>query len=356
MADTTFVNGTTVTDAGWFQDLNNLFYRTFTSPANMQSVRNNLNTIGTAQASAATVSPPTNGSYFHITGTTTVNGFAAVSPGYMVTVVFDSTPLLTHNATSFIMLNGANCLCVAGDVATFVNESSTNWRMTSYNGYGSASATPVGSYIAVGGATAPNGTLLCAGQTVSRTTYAALFAYFGTTYGSGDGSTTYGLPDLRGRSLFGQDNMGGTAANRITSAICGITGTTLGAAGGHQDIETHNHGGATGTGSTGTGSTGTGTSGGRSADHTHAPGSLAGTTPNGSDGLGNQPTATSTSAGTTSVSFSGNTGGASADHTHSVPALSVPSLSVPALSIASVGTGNAANMPPAMICNIAVKV
>lgn len=52
-------------------------------------------------------------------------------------------------------------------------------------------------------ATAPTGYLLCAGAAVSRTTYAALFAIIGTTYGVGDGSTTFNLPDLRGRSPFG---------------------------------------------------------------------------------------------------------------------------------------------------------
>ena len=73
------------------------------------------------------------------------------------------------------------------------------------------------------------------GQALSRTTYAALHALFasaGYPYGSGDGSTTFNLPDLRGRGLFGKDDMGGSAANRITAGGSGITGTALGAAGG----------------------------------------------------------------------------------------------------------------------------
>ena len=48
------------------------------------------------------------------------------------------------------------------------------------------------------GTTPPDGWLLCDGSAVSRTTYAALFAVIGTTYGAGDGSTTFNLPDLRG--------------------------------------------------------------------------------------------------------------------------------------------------------------
>lgn len=49
-----------------------------------------------------------------------------------------------------------------------------------------------------GGPTAPTGWLLCDGSAVSRTTYATLFAAIGTTYGTGDGSTTFNLPDFRG--------------------------------------------------------------------------------------------------------------------------------------------------------------
>ena len=49
---------------------------------------------------------------------------------------------------------------------------------------------PIGAILAFGGATAPAGWLLCQGQAVSRTTYAALFAAIGTAFGAGDGSTT----------------------------------------------------------------------------------------------------------------------------------------------------------------------
>lgn len=52
-------------------------------------------------------------------------------------------------------------------------------------------------------ATAPSGFLLCNGQTVSRTTYAALFAILGATFGAGDGSTTFTLPDYRDRMPIG---------------------------------------------------------------------------------------------------------------------------------------------------------
>jgi len=81
---------------------------------------------------------------------------------------------------------------------------------------------------------APVGYLLCYGQTVSRTTYADLFTAIGTTWGAGDGTTTFGIPDLRGRLRAGKDDMGGTAANRLTTAGGGVDGITLGAVGGAQ--------------------------------------------------------------------------------------------------------------------------
>ncbi len=70
---------------------------------------------------------------------------------------------------------------------------------------------PIGSYIPFGGTVIPTGWLLCNGQAVSRTDYADLFAVIGTAYGSGDGSTTFNIPDLResvpkGAGLTGLSN------------------------------------------------------------------------------------------------------------------------------------------------------
>jgi microcystin-dependent protein len=60
-----------------------------------------------------------------------------------------------------------------------------------------------------------------------------LFTAIGTTYG-GSSASSFILPDLRGRAPFGKDNMGGTAANRVTSVESGMTGTALGTNGGAQ--------------------------------------------------------------------------------------------------------------------------
>lgn len=97
---------------------------------------------------------------------------------------------------------------------------------------------PIGGQMAFGGTTIPNGWLLCFGQQVSRTTYALLFAQIGTAYGTGNGTTTFNLPDKRGRVSAGKDNMGGgPPAGRITAAVCGFDGTVLGGAGGDQHAQ-----------------------------------------------------------------------------------------------------------------------
>jgi microcystin-dependent protein len=107
--------------------------------------------------------------------------------------------------------------------------------------------TPVGSIQPFAGASAPGGWLLCDGAAVSRTDYAELFAVLGTTYGTGNGSTTFNVPDLRGRVPAGLDNMGGSAASRLTNTVLSAS-NTMGATGGAQthtlttaQLPAHNH-------------------------------------------------------------------------------------------------------------------
>jgi len=80
-----------------------------------------------------------------------------------------------------------------------------------------SSGIPAGILAPFAGSTAPDSWLLCDGSAVSRTTFSSLFALIAATYGAGDGSTTFGLPDLRGRMAVGLDNMGGTSADRVTN-------------------------------------------------------------------------------------------------------------------------------------------
>ena len=73
---------------------------------------------------------------------------------------------------------------------------------------------PPGVILMYGAPTAPTGWLECDGSAVSRTTYADLFAIIGTTFGVGDGSTTFNLPDLRGEFIRGWDHGRGVDSGR----------------------------------------------------------------------------------------------------------------------------------------------
>lgn len=101
-----------------------------------------------------------------------------------------------------------------------------------------ANITPVGAILDYAGASAPAGWLLCYGQSLLRADYADLFTAIGTVYGAADG-THFNVPDLRGRIAAGQDDMGGSSANRLTNPAAttgGIDGDVLGGTGG---LETH---------------------------------------------------------------------------------------------------------------------
>ena len=93
---------------------------------------------------------------------------------------------------------------------------------------------PAGAILDFGGTTAPVGYLLCQGQPVSRTTYSGLFTAIGTTWGSGDGSTTFNVPDFRRRVTVGA---GGTGGNGLNSTV----GSTGGAESRSVPLPSHDH-------------------------------------------------------------------------------------------------------------------
>lgn len=94
------------------------------------------------------------------------------------------------------------------------------------------------------GSTVQSGWLLCDGSAVSRTTYANLFAAIGVTWGAGNGTTTFNIPDMRRRTIMGS---GGTSG----AATFGVSGTTTGSTGGQEahtqtevELATHSHPGS----------------------------------------------------------------------------------------------------------------
>jgi len=235
---------------------------------------------------------------------------------------------------------GAGTLNTAGTLYQNNDPVATNGGNNTFTGTNTFSGTftaggatggalPAGTVIPYAGSSEPAGFLLCYGQAVSRTTYATLFAAIGTTYGSGDGSTTFNLPDMRGRAAFGKDNMGGTSASRVTVVVSGITGTTLGSAGGSQSMQQHNH---------------TATDAGHShgvtdPGHVHSEGDYE--VPSTSVGIGGGSVygyfffgAENTGSATTGISI--NSGSAN-------------------ISVENSGSGGSQNMPPAIILNYIIK-
>jgi microcystin-dependent protein len=139
---------------------------------------------------------------------------------------------------------------VAGNLSSFAD---TTGKVIQDSGAAANALLPTGTILAFGGSSAPSGFVLATGQAISRTTFANLFAVFGTTYGAGDGSTTFNVPDLRGRSVFGFDS--GNATGRLTSPL---SAGSLGDAGGAQsetiaqaNLPNVNFNGSTGTGTSG---------------------------------------------------------------------------------------------------------
>jgi microcystin-dependent protein len=156
------------------------------------------------------------------------------------------TPHATNGATVTLNVDGLGAkplrsstgvelvagVLVAGTPYTALyNNSDAVWYL--HNFHVNPYVAPIGGMMDFIGSTAPNSAfVLPYGQAISRTTYSALFTLVSTTYGIGDGSTTFNVPDLRGRVVAGKDDMGGSSANRLTDADDGLNGDTLGDTGG----------------------------------------------------------------------------------------------------------------------------
>ncbi len=125
-----------------------------------------------------------------------------------------------------------------GTAAIFIDQNNVGSGQSGNQLYfaNTAILNPVGMVTDFAGPTAPAGWLLCFGQVVNVSSYPELYVALGSTntYG-GNGTTTFGIPDCRGRATYGKDNMGGSTASRITVAGGNFDATVLGGTGGAQN-------------------------------------------------------------------------------------------------------------------------
>jgi len=170
------------------------------------------------------------------------------SLAHMANQMIAFTPHATNGATVTLNVDGlgakplrsasstellAGTLIQGTPYVAVYNNSDAVWYLQGF--YGNAYNVPLGGAMPFFLSTAPNSSFVFPfGQAISRTTYATLFASMSTTFGAGDGSTTFNIPDLRGRMPAGKDDMGGSAASRLTTAGGAVDGATLGAVGGAQ--------------------------------------------------------------------------------------------------------------------------
>ena len=105
---------------------------------------------------------------------------------------------------------------------------------------------PSGTIVPWSDTSIPSGFLECTGQAVSRSTYATLFGIIGTTYGAGNGSTTFNVPDLQDNvavSKSGTKNLGSTGGANTVSSTGNVGGSTANATLSTAQLAAHNHSG-----------------------------------------------------------------------------------------------------------------
>lgn len=128
---------------------------------------------------------------------------------------------LLNNFDNYLPLSGGTLTGVVNGVTPTAGDNSTKIATTEFVNAKASVGTPTGVVQAFAGRTTPQGWLLCDGSAVSRTDYAALYAVIGTTYGAGNGSTTFNLPNLVDKFVEGS----ATAGTVKSAGLPNITGT-----------------------------------------------------------------------------------------------------------------------------------
>jgi microcystin-dependent protein len=186
-------------------------------------------------------------------GTNTITGRNATLPlsAYAVGQIFSFSPSQKNTSSATYAIDGlGSALLKSGGQplvgqelgsATAIVAVASTVGMPVMDLLNSQRLFPAGIILDFAGPTAPDGFVLCDGASYTTAAKPALFAAIGYTWG-GSG-VNFNVPDLRGFVTAGRDDMGGTAAGRITVGVAGFVGTTLGATGGDQRAQLHSHSG-----------------------------------------------------------------------------------------------------------------
>lgn len=151
---------------------------------------------------------------FIVNGTESITSITGWASGLFL-IRWNTARTLTYNAVSLILQGAVNRMTTIGDIGLY-EITASGVREVNYFSATAMPNNPAGTIIESACAAAPTGYIPCNGSAISRTTYSALFAAIGTTFGAGDGSTTFNLPDRRDKFGLGK----------------GLTYTVLGAVGG----------------------------------------------------------------------------------------------------------------------------
>jgi len=198
-------------------------------------------TKGTDAASTTNVTLLSDGNFYDVTGVNPIESMTAYQDGTIIWTRFTGAGLtLTQNSTKLVLPGAVNYTTIQNEIVQWISVGAGIWVMQESSRWGVAGGPlpghgiiPIGIEMFWPVLTPPAHWIRLFGQAISRTTYAAYFALIGTTYGAGDGSTTFNVPPWYGRTGIGVDT-GNTVIT--SSSVNGANAATVGGLGG---AETH---------------------------------------------------------------------------------------------------------------------